>query len=224
MAKRAKTRTAKKKPAAKPRAKARAKAAKRPAKKAIKKAPKKIARKAIKKPVTPKPAKPKAAKPAAPAIVRAFRYTSADTVQIRFKGDKKPKRFRVDDMSEASLAAQDGSSKHYYQFKLVSLDRQNPDGSDRSFWFFDPKPVGAADPIYPVLWQPAADDVLAGEPIASHSGNFSTRSVTGYDGSGACQLVKDDGAYRLRFDFNGKRHVCDSLPVSIGKGDVLSTS
>jgi hypothetical protein len=204
MAKRAKTKpakkTAKKKPA-KPRAKA----------KAIKKVAKKKAA-----------PKPKSAKSAAPAILRQFRFTSADTVQIRFKGDKKPESFRVDDMSEASLAAQDGTSRHYYQFKLVSLDRQNPDGSDRSLWFFDPKPAGADDPIYPLLWQPVSDDVVAGEPVASHSGNFSTRSVTGYDGSGECQLVKDDGAYRLRFDFNGKRYVCESLPVSIGKGDVLS--
>jgi hypothetical protein len=209
MAKRAKTKpaqkTAKKKTAKKPAAKARAKA--KPAKKAVRKAP------------TKKPAKP-----AAPAIVRQFRYTSADTVQIRLKGEKKPESFRVDDMSEASLAAQDGSSKHYYQFKLVSLDRQNADGSERSLWFFDPKPVGASDPLYPLLWQPVSDDVVAGEPVASHSGNFSTRSVTGYDGSGAVHVVKDDGAYRLRFDFNGKRTVCESLPVSIAKGDAISIS
>lgn len=194
------------------------------AKKAVKKKPAAKARAKAKpaKKIVKKTAKPKSSKPAAPAFVRQFRYTAADTVQMRFAGEKKPERFRVDDMSEASLAAQDGTSRHYYQFKLVSLDKQNPDGSDRLFWFFDPRPVGADDPLYPLLWRPVGDDVVAGEPVASHSGNFSTRSVTGYDGSGACQLVKDDGAYRLRFDFNGKRIVCDSTPVSIGKGDVLS--
>lgn len=208
MAKRAKTKparkTAKKKIAKKPAAKPRAKA--KPAKKPVKKSA----------------AKPK---PLAPAILRQFRYTSADTVHIRFPGEKKPERFRVDDMSEASLAAQDGTSKHYYQFRLVSLGKQNPDGSERAFWFFDPKPVGSADPLYPLLWRPVADDVLAGEPVASHSGNFSTRSVTGYDGSGVVQMVKDNGAaYRMRFDFNGKRTVCESLAVTIGKGDVLSVA
>ena len=203
-----------------------AKVAKKAAKKATKKTVKKTAKKkpTAKVSAKAKPAKKATAKPSAPAFVRQFRYTAADTVQMRFAGEKKPERFRVDDMSEASLAAQDGTSRHYYQFKLVSLDRQNPDGSDRLFWLFDPRPVGAADPLYPLLWQPAADDVVAGAPIASHSGNFSTRSVTGYDGSGACQLVKDDGAYRLGFDFNGKRTVCDSLPVSVGKGDVISVS
>jgi hypothetical protein len=208
MARRAKIKTTKKKPAAKARAKAKAKVTKKVAKKAANKATKKKS----------------ASKPEAPAIVRQFRYTSADTVKIQLKGEKKPESFRVDDMSEASLAAQDGTSRYYYQFKLVSLDKQNPDGSDRAFWFFDPKPVGAGDPLYPLLWQPVGDDVLAGEPVASHSGNFSTRSVTGYDGSGACQIVKDDGAYRLRFDFNGKRYVCASLPVSIAKGDAISIS
>src|SRR5688572_24639473 len=89
-------RAVKKKPAAKVRAKA------KPAKKA-----------AVKKP----------SKPAAPAFTRQFRYTAADTVQMRFAGEKQPERFRVDDMSEASLAAQDGTSRHYYQFKLVSLDK-----------------------------------------------------------------------------------------------------
>ena len=127
-------------------------------------------------------------------------------------------------MSDASLAAQSGEPRHYYQFRLVSNDRPNADGSERAFWFFDPRPVGADDPLYPLLWKPASDDVIAGEPIASHSGPFSTRSVTGYDGSGACQIVKDEGAYRLRFDFNGKRMVCDSAPVSIGRGDVISVS
>ncbi|MEW6449547.1 MAG: hypothetical protein AB1490_02760 [Pseudomonadota bacterium] len=197
---------AKKKLPKKPAAKARAKA--KPARKAVKKAA----------------AKPKASKPAAPAFVRQFRYTAADTVQIRFKGEKKPESFRVDDMSEASLTAQDGTSRHYYQFKLVSNDRPNADGSDRAFWFFDPRPVGADDPLYPLLWQPISDDVLAGEPVASHSGNFSTRSVTGYDGSGAVHVVKDDGTHRMRFDFNGKRYLCESLVVSIGKGDSLSAS
>ena len=191
----------KKKQAVKVRAKA------KPAKKAAKKAIKKVVKKA-----------------AAPAFVRQFRYTAADTVQIRFKGEKKPESFRVDDMSEASLTAQDGTSRHYYQFKLVSNDKQNADGSDRALWFFDPRPVGADDPLYPLLWQPVSDDVLAGQPVASHSGNFSTRSVTGYDGSGAVHVVKDDGAHRMRFDFNGKRYLCESLMVSIGKGDSLSAS
>jgi hypothetical protein len=211
MAKRAKTKdkSAKKKAAAKPRAKA--KAIRKPVKKAVKKTVKKSAT-------------PKAPKPAAPAFVRQFRYTAADTVQIRFKGEKKPESFRVDDMSEASLATQDGGTRHYYQFKLVSNDRENPSGSERAFWFFDPRPVGSDDPLYPLLWKPLYDDVLAGEPVASHSGNFSARSVTGYDGSGTVHVVKDDGAYRLRFDFNGKRYVCESLPVSIAKGDVISTS
>ena len=201
-----------------------AKLAKKTARKAVKKTANKIAKTkpAPKARAKAKPARKAAAKPSAPAFVRQFRYTAADTVQMRFAGEKKPERFRVDDMSEASLAAQDGTSRHYYQFKFVSLDRQTPDGSDRLFWLFDPRPVGAADPLYPLLWRPAGDDVVAGEPVASHSGNFSTRSVTGYDGSGVCQIVKDDGAYRLRFDFNGKRIVCDSLPISVGKGDVIS--
>lgn len=211
MAKRAKTKaakkavkkTAKKKPAAKARPKATKKPAKKPAKKL---------------------AKPKPAKPSTPAVLRQFRYTAADTVQIRFPGEKKPESFRVDDMSEASLNAQSGVARHYYQFRFVSNEKQNPDGSERAFWFFDPKPVGAADPLYPLLWKPVAEDVLAGEPVASHSGNFSTRSVTGYDGSGAVQMVKDNGGYRLRFDFNGKRTVCESLPVMFGKNDALSVN
>ena len=201
---------AKKKSAAASRAKA------KPAKKAVKKSAKKI--------VKPKAAKPKSAKPAAPAAVRPFRYTAADTVRIRFPGDKTPESFRVDDMSDASLAAQSGEPRHYYQFRLVSNDRPNADGSERVFWLFDPRPVGADNPLYPLLWRPLYDDVLAGEPVASHSGNFSTRSVTGYDGSGAVQIVRDDGVYRMRFDFNGKRTVCEGLPVSIGKGDVLAVS
>lgn len=211
MAKRAKTKTAKKKPAAKAKPKA------------AKKAARKVAKKAAKKPAKKSP-KPKPSKPVAPAFVRQFRYTAADTVQIRFKGEKKPESFRVDDMSEASLTAQDGGTRHYYQFKLVSNDKQNADGSDRAFWFFDPRPVGADDPLYPLLWQPVSDDVVAGAPVASHSGNFSTRSVTGYDGSGAVHVVKDDGAHRMRFDFNGKRYVCEGLAVAIGKGDAISVS
>ena len=204
------------------------KAAKKTAKKTVKKKPAtkvkpKAAKKAAKKPAK-KSTKPKAQKPAAPAFVRQFRYTAADTVQIRFKGEKKPESFRVDDMSEASLTAQDGTSRHYYQFKLVSNEQDNPSGSERAFWFFDPRPVGADDPLYPLLWQPVSDDVVAGAPVASHSGNFSTRSVTGYDGSGAVHVVKDDGACRMRFDFNGKRYVCQSLSVSIAKGDVISAS
>ena len=207
MAKRAKTKTAKKKPVAKAKPKAAKKSAKKPVKNTAKKS-----------------AKSKPAKPSTPAFVRQFRYTAADTVQIRFKGEKKPESFRVDDMSEASLTAQDGTSRHYYQFKLVSNEQDNPSGSERTFWFFDPRPVGADDPLYPLLWRPLHDDVVAGEPVASHSGNFSTRSVTGYDGSGAVHVVKDDGACRMRFDFNGKRYVCQSLAVAIGKGDAIVVS
>jgi hypothetical protein len=202
------------------------------ANKAIKKAVRKTAKKKPVAKAKPKPAKkpakksarPKPAKPAAPTFTRQFRYTAADTVAIRFPGAKTPERFRVDDMSEAALNAQDGTARSYYQFRLVSLDTQTPNGAERAFWLFDPRPVGADDPLYPLLWQPVADGVLAGEPVASHSGNFSTRSVTGYDGSGAVQVVKDDGAHRMRFDFNGKRYVCTSLAVTFGKGDVLSVA
>jgi hypothetical protein len=166
-------------------------------------------------------------KAAAPQSARAFRFTAADTVQIRFAGEKKPEAFRVDDMAEVSLNARDGQTRLYYQFRLVSNDRQQPDRSERYFWLFDPKPVGAPDPIAPVLWRTAGDPTVDGhDAVPSHSGNFSTRSVTSYDGSGACHVVKLDGksTYRMRFDFNGKREFCDSLTVAVGKGDVLSVA
>jgi hypothetical protein len=168
--------------------------------------------------------RPKVGKPAAE---RAFRFTAADVVQIRFPGEKKPERFRVDDMVEASLVTLSGQTKHCYQYRLVSNDRTNSDGSERHFWFFDPKPVGAADAIDPSLWQPAGDTAMdGGEVLGDGSGNFSTRSVTSYDGSGARHVVRLNGAsaYRMRFDLNGKREFCDSVPVSVGKGDVLVVS
>jgi hypothetical protein len=182
--------------------------------KTSKKISKKPAKKSVKRP---------AKKSAAPASARPFRYTAAQIVQLRFKGDKKPESFRVDDMAEASLATLDGQTKLYFQYRLVSNDRQNQDGSDRIFWLFDPKPVGAADTIVPSLWQPVSERPMDGHSVvASHSGNFSTRSVTGYDGSGACHVVKLGDGYRMRFDFNGKREFCESIPMAVGKGDVLS--
>ena len=55
------------------------------------------------------------------------------------------------------------------------------------------------------------------------SGNFSTRSVTSYDGSGARLVVKldDKPSYRMRLELNGKTVVCDSRLLVIRKGDVL---
>src|SRR5262245_22444114 len=88
-----------------------------------------------------KTAKPKAAakrpKPqgAAPQAMRPFRFTAADTVQIRFPGDKKPESFRVDDMVEATMTALDGQTRLYYQYRLVSNDKTGPDGVERHFWF-----------------------------------------------------------------------------------------
>jgi hypothetical protein len=168
--------------------------------------------------------RPKVGKPAAE---RAFRFTAADVVQIRFPGEKKPERFRVDDMVEASLVTLSGQTKHCYQYRLVSNDKTNPDGSERQFWFFDPKPVGVADTIDPSLWRPAGETAMDGYEVLSEcSGNFSTRSVTSYDGSGARHIVRmnDTPAYRMRFDLNGKREFCDSVPVSVAKGDVLVVS
>ena len=53
------------------------------------------------------------------------------------------------------------------------------------------------------------------------SGNFSTRSVTSYDGSArACGRLDGKPTYRMRLDLNGKREFCESLPVTIGKGDM----
>jgi hypothetical protein len=175
-------------------------------------------------PVKSRAARPKAGKPAAE---RAFRFTAADVVQIRFPGEKKPERFRVDDMVEASLVTLSGQAKHCYQYRLVSNDKTNPDGSERHFWFFDPKPVGAPDAIDPSLWRPAIETAMDGHEVLNEcSGNFSTRSVTSYDGSGARHIVRMNGtsAYRMRFDLNGKREFCDSVPVSVGKGDVLAVS
>jgi len=202
-------------------------------------APEKKAKKATKsaakrtKVTKAKSAKPKAAakrpKPqgVAPQAARPFRFTAADTVQIRFPGDKKPESFRVDDMVEATLAALDGQTRQYYQYRLVSNDKTGPDGSERHFWFFDPKPVGLPGPIGPSLWQKTADETVDGhEVIDSCAGNFSTRSVTSYDGSGSLHVVKFDSTptYRMRLDLNGKREVCDSVAVTVGKNDVLSVA
>ncbi len=178
-----------------------------------------------------KSAKPKTAtkraKPASatPQVARPFRFTAADTVQIRFPGEKKAETFRVDDMVEATLAALDGQTRQYYQYRLVSNDKAGPDGAERHFWFFDPKPVGLSDPIGPSLWQPASEQTVDGlEVVGPCSGNFSTRSVTSYDGSGSRHVVKLGNALglRLRLDLNGKREVCDSLAVTVGKNDVLA--
>ena len=129
-----------------------------------------------------KSAKPKTA---APQAARPFRFTAADIVQIRFPGDKKPESFRVDDMVDATLAALDGQTRLYYQYRLVSNDKTGPDGAERHFWFFDPKPVGLSDAIGPSLWQPMGEQTMDGhEVVAACSGNFSTRSVTSSDGSG----------------------------------------
>ena len=167
------------------------------------------------------------AKSAGSETVRQFRFNAAQTVQIRFEAEKKPERFRVDDMVEATIVTLDGQTKLYFQYRLISNDKKNQDGSDRCFWFFDPKPVGAADSMDPSLWQPANEQTLDGYKVLGHcSGNFSTKSVTSYDGSGSRQIVKLDGkpTYRMRLDLNGKREFCESRPVAIGRGDVLSVS
>ena len=204
----------------------------------LKRAKAKLGKTARTRPAVAKRAKPRAAKAkstkaksakvtsAAPAIVRPFRFTAAQTVQMRFAGDKKPEHFRVDDMADATLAALDGQTRFYFQYKLISNDKKQPDGSDRSFWFFDPKPVGAAGATAPSLWRAARGGIGDGpDVVRSPSGNFSTRRVTGYDRAGVCHVVKlDETTDRMRFDFNGKREFCDSLPVAIGKGDMLSVS
>jgi hypothetical protein len=187
----------------------------------------------------PKAAKSKAAKskatkskatrqkPVLPKAERAFRFSAAHVVQIRFPGENKPESFRVDDMVEASLVASSGGAKHYFQYRLVSNDRTNPDGSERHLWFFDPRPVGAADALDPSLWRPIGETAMDGFDVLNDcSGAFSTRSVTSYDGSGSRHVVKIDGkpTYRMRLDLNGKREFCESLPVTIGKGDVLVVS
>jgi hypothetical protein len=158
---------------------------------------------------------------------RAFRFNAAQTVQIRFAGEKKPESFRVDDMVEASMVTLAGPAKHTYQYRLVSNDKTGPGGAERYFWFFDPRPVGAADPLDPSLWRPAPEQSLDGQEVVKEcSGNFSTRSVTSYDGSGVRHVVKLDGrsTYCMRLELNGKREFCESLPVMIGKGDVLIVS
>jgi hypothetical protein len=169
-------------------------------------------------------AKPKSA---APQVARPFRFTAAHTVQIRFPGEKKPENFRVDDMVEASIATLDGKTKLYYQYRLVSNDKAGPDGAERHFWFFDPKPVGLPDPIGPSLWQLASDQTVDGhEVVGACSGNFSTRSVTSYDGSGSRHVVKlgGKGISRMRLDLNGKREFCESLEVTVSKNDVLTVA
>jgi hypothetical protein len=162
---------------------------------------------------------------AAPQAARPFRFTAADIVQIRFPGDRKPENFRVDDMVEATLATLDNQTRLYFQYRLVSNDKTGPGGAERHFWFFEPKPVGLADPIGPSLWQPSGEQTVDGhEVVGACSGNFSTRSVTSYDGSGSRHVVKLGGAptYRMRLDLNGKREFCDSVAVAVGKNDVLT--
>jgi hypothetical protein len=141
----------------------------------------------------PKISEPKLAAKAA-AAVRQFRFNAAQTVRIRFAGEKKPENFRVDDMVEASMVTLAGAVKHYYQYRLISNDKAGPGGAGRCYWFFDPQPVGAADPIDPILWRPVAEQPLDGYDIVKDgSGNFSTRSVTSYDGSGSRHVVRLDG-------------------------------
>jgi hypothetical protein len=36
--------------------------------------------------------------------------------------------------------------------------------------------------------------------------------------------LNDKPSYRMRLDLNGQREFCESLPVAIGKNDVLSVS
>jgi len=175
-----------------------------------------------------KPSKGKATKPKIPAaaVARPFRFTAAHVVRIHFKGEKKPESFRVDDMVEASINTMRGQTRHYFQYRLVSNDKTNADGSDRSFWFFDPKPVGAADAIDPSLWHPVKDDTTAGLAVVEEcSGPFSTRSVTSYDGSGTRLVVRldDKPTYRMRLELNGKTEFCDSRPLVIRKDDVLGS-
>ena len=148
-------------------------------------------------------------------------------MQIRFPGEKKPEAFRVDDMVEATIATLDGKTRLYFQYRLISNHRKNQDGSDRRFWFLDPKPVGVEGAMAPSLWQPVSEHTFDGyDVVDAYSGNFSTKSVTSYDGSGALHVVElnDKPLYRMRLDLNGQREFCESLPVAIGKGDVLSVS
>ena len=152
---------------------------------------------------------------------RPFRFTAADVVQVRLAGAKKPEGFRVDDMVEATLNALDGQTKTYFQYRLLGTI------SERVLWFFDPKPVGVSDPIGPSLWRPAGEQSLDGhDSVAACSGNFSTKSVTSYDGYGSRHVIKidDKPTYRMQLDLNGQRAFCESLPITIRKGDVLSVS
>ena len=58
-------------------------------------------------------AKTKAAKkpkPARPTVLRAFRFNAAQTVQVRFAGEKKPENFRIDDMVDATTATLSGQT------------------------------------------------------------------------------------------------------------------
>ena len=175
-----------------------------------------------------KATKPKSAAPkrVAAEAARQFRFNAAQTVRVHFTGEKKSENFRVDDMVEASMNTMQGQTKLYFQYRLVSNDKTNADGSERSFWFFDPKPVGAANPVDPSLWQPVKDDTTAGLAVVEQcSGPFSTRSVTSYDGSGTRLVVRLDNkpTYRLRLELNGKTEFCDSRPVVVRKDDVLSS-
>jgi len=168
-----------------------------------------------------------ATKPKSPVAVRQFRFSAIDTVSIHFAERKKPEIFRVDDMVEASMITMEGQAKLYFQYRLVSNERKNPDGTDRIFWFFDAKPVGAPDPIDPSLWKPTKTEEMDGfEVLKACSGDFSTKSVTSYDGSGSRYVVELDTtpSYRMRLDLNGKRQFCEGCRVKILKGDVLSVA
>jgi len=157
---------------------------------------------------------------------RQFRFNAAQTVRIHFAGEKKPENFRVDDMVEATINTLRGQTKLYFQYRLVSNDKKKPDGSERSFWFFDPKPVGAPDPVDPSLWQPVTDQTMAGYAVIEEcSGNFSTKSVTSYDGSGSRHVVKldDRPTYRMRLELNGKTQFCESRSLVMRKDDVLGS-
>jgi len=170
----------------------------------------------------------KAAKPKSSASMpaRQFRFNAAQTVRIHFAGEKKPENFRVDDMVEATINTLRGQTKLYFQYRLVSNDKKKPDGSERSFWFFDPKPVGAPDPVDPSLWQPVTDQTMAGYAVIEEcSGNFSTKSVTSYDGSGSRHVLKldDRPTYRMRLELNGKTQFCESRSLVMRKDDVLGS-
>jgi hypothetical protein len=157
---------------------------------------------------------------------RQFRFNAAQTVRLHFAGEKKPENFRVDDMVEATINTMQGQTKLYFQYRLISSDKKNPDGSDRSFWLFDPKPVGASDPVDPSLWQPVKDETMAGYQVVEQcSGPFTTRSVTSYDGSGTRHVVKleDKPKYRMRLELNGKTEFCESRPLAIRKDDALAS-